>query len=57
VFLFIHFLEKLTSEILDNTLFFGCMDNIFLDMISIIIDINFQIMRVMMGAIRRDVFD
>jgi hypothetical protein len=33
------------------------MDHIFLEIISIIIDINYQIMRVMMGATRRNVFD
>ena len=43
----------LTSEILDNTLYFGYMDNIFLEIVSIIIDINRQIVRVMMGITRR----
>ena len=37
--------------------FFGYMDNIFLVIISIIIDINCQIMILMMGSTRMDVFD
>jgi hypothetical protein len=45
----------LTTEILENTLFFEYMGNIFLEMISIIIDINCQNMKVMMGVTRRDV--
>ena len=55
VFLFIDCSEQLTSEILDSTLFFGYMGNIFLEIISIIIDINCQNMKVMMGVTRRDV--
>jgi hypothetical protein len=55
VFLFIDCGEQLTSEILDNTLFFGYMGNIFLEIISNIIDINCQNMKAMMGVTRRDV--
>jgi hypothetical protein len=55
-FLFIYCCEQLTSEILDNTLFFGYMGNIFLEIISIIIDTNCKNMNMMMGVTRRDVF-
>jgi hypothetical protein len=44
-------------KFLDNTLFLRYVDIIFLDIVSIIIDINCQIMRVMMRDTRRDVLD
>jgi hypothetical protein len=47
----------LTAEVFGQHTIFGYLDIIFLDMVSNIIDINFQIMRMMMGATRRDVFD
>jgi hypothetical protein len=37
--------------------FLDMLDIIFLDMVSNIIDINFPIIRLMMEATRRDVFD
>jgi hypothetical protein len=44
-------------KFLDNTLFLDILNIIFFGYGLNIIDINFQIMRMMMGAIRIDVFD